>query len=184
MGIVLCPACRVANMDLAAVCHCCSAALPFNRLEVWGTGALRVKVEDDPGVLAACAETGRREARAAARAIQGAAWILVIRGTIMPFLIRHTPPGTLASLDPQSVQLISYCAAAVFVGLYFWARKDPFAAALAAILVYAGLSYPDLVDGTGILGKGIISKLVMLSVLGRALVAGIVHRLTRDPART
>jgi hypothetical protein len=118
----------------------------------------------------------RREARAAMQALRGAVVISLVRAIPMPLLIGSSPPGTFPGADPLDIQAWGYTQAALFGVLAIWAARDPLPPTLVALGFYVAISIPDFVNQTGFLAQGWISKLVMLSILGRGVIAGMLHR--------
>lgn len=106
-----------------------------------------------------------------------------VRGTVLPYLIAKSPPGTFGAVDPGTIQWNSYWMAALFAAAALWASIDPLLPSITALTLYIALAIPDLLNAQGLLGKGVISKSVMLLILGRALVCGVLHRtLTARPS--
>lgn len=192
MAILKCPSCGVANADTARACHTCTAVLPAGRAATAGGSSGNYPDDRAPGWSVAASAARRHEARAASLALQGAAWILILRGTILPHLMTMTPEPRydadgvvvvaprmpFGDADPDDVRLASYAAAAAFVALCVWARRSPLAAAVTGLVLYAGLCLPDLMNGDGLLEKGLIGKSITLLAIARALVAGVMHTLT------
>jgi hypothetical protein len=116
-----------------------------------------------------------RERRTAAAALFTAAAMSLIRAFLLPWLIRIAPPNTFPGMDPQKLLIMSVCSMLLFGLLAMWALKEPFAPSAIALLFYIAISIPDLVNQQGFLAKGIISKMVMMTILLRALAAGLVH---------
>ena len=125
-----------------------------------------------------------RERRIAATALFTACVMCLIRAFLLPWLIRISPPNTFPGMDPQKLLLISVCSMLLFGSLALWALKEPLAPTAIALVFYIAMSIPDLVTQQGFLAKGIISKLVMITILLRALAAGLVHQFnTAEPRR-
>jgi len=127
----------------------------------------------EPGRLEA---ERKRYARSASRALISAALMLAVRGTILPFLILKVPTGILGNVDPSTIELNSYLAGGAITATCVWALSNPLLASVVSLIVYLAASAPDLIHGNGVLGKGLISKAVMLTILGRAVVCGVIHR--------
>lgn len=123
------------------------------------------------------------ESRKAARALRGAAMISAVRAILMPILISWAPPGTFPGADTLSIQVWGYLSAAIFLGLSIWATRDPLRSTLCAFAFYAMIAIPDILNNTGFLAQGWISKMVMSSILIRAIVAGMLHRSYTGCAR-
>lgn len=66
--------------------------------------------------------------------------------------------------------------AIIFYGLAFWARKQPFPAALTGLVIIVSLWTIDAVVDPANIAKGIIIKVIILAVLIKAVQAGLAHR--------
>jgi len=169
MPFIMCRTCRVANTDEQALCHCCGAKLP-GAGKASLSGGHTHPIEEGYRRI----EQGR-EASTASRCLLGAAIVLLIRGTAYPLLLRQIPYEMQLGLDPHVLRMLSYSAAACIFALFMLARTNPLPAALMAITIYLAICVPDIVNGQGWLGKGIVSKVIMAGPLCRALIAGIMH---------
>jgi hypothetical protein len=118
----------------------------------------------------------------ATKALISAAMLSIIRATIIPFLITRTPPGTLGQMNAQTIEMMGFFMALVFGIAAFYAMHKPMISVAVAFLLYLVISIPDLVNGHGVLGTGIISKGVMVLVLTRALIAGLQHQMMKRHA--
>jgi len=73
--------------------------------------------------------------------------------------------------------------AALFYGLAFWSRQQPFPAAVTGLVVLVTLWLIDFALDPASIARDIIIKAIILLVLIRAVQAGITHRkLTRQMA--
>jgi|SRR5690606_11986290 len=66
--------------------------------------------------------------------------------------------------------------AAVFFGLAWWCSRQPFAAAIVGLFVFAGLHLTAAVLDPSSIYKGIIIKVIVIVVLVRAVKAGFAYR--------
>ena len=122
-----------------------------------------------------------RERRVAAAALMSACTLSLVRAFLLPWLMRISPPNTFPGMDPQAIQTVGLWTAGLFLLLAAGATKDPLWPSIAALVFYLMMSMPDLLNQPGFLAKGIISKVVMLCILLRALAAGLVYRtMTSD----
>jgi hypothetical protein len=122
------------------------------------------------------------QCRYAARALFAAATMSAIRALLLPWLAAHAPPDTFPGLDADSARLIGLGQALFFVLAALWARKDPLPASIAALACYLAMAVPDILNNSGVLAQGLISKAVMTLILARALLAGVLHRTAYPPA--
>jgi hypothetical protein len=176
MPFVLCRNCRVANPDEQALCHCCGAKLPGARTASIAGGNAHPIEERYRRI------EQHREATTASRCLLGAAIVLLVRGTAYPLLLTQVPYEMNLGLDPQMLRMLSYSAAACIFALFMLARTNPLPAALMAVAVYIAICVPDIANGQGWLGKGIIGKVIMAGPLCRALISGMMHWL-HEPRR-
>jgi hypothetical protein len=127
------------------------------------------------------------QCRYAARALWAAATMSVIRALVLPWLVAHSPPDTFPGVDADATRLVGIGQGFFFGLLALWARKDPLTAAIAALACYLAMAVPDVVNNSGFLAQGLISKAVMTLILARALLAGVLHRTaypTFDPQKS
>jgi hypothetical protein len=179
LSFLYCPSCGLANSDTTQRCYACARVLigPVDTTSDAAGGASE-STENEPAYLA---PRRTRLARAASKALASAAIMSIIRGFLMPYLITRTPPGTFGSVDTFDLQIKAFGGAVAFGVAAVWALSDPLTPTLAAGAIYLGLAIPDAITGTGLLGKGLISKCVMLMVFGRALTAAIQHHWMKRP---
>jgi hypothetical protein len=137
------------------------------------------KYDMEADVADSRARLAARQANIAALTLVSAGFMSLVRALILPWLIAHSPANTFKGMDAHSIQMMGLAGFALFFLLAMWASKDPLPAVLAALIFYIGVSIPDLMVEGGILQKGIISKVVMLGILGRGLGAGVMHRCFR-----
>jgi hypothetical protein len=170
MSAIICPHCRVANSAFETLCHCCSGRLP----EVPGVKRPAEVARETPVQLIL---QKRKEARWAARILFGAAGMSALRGVIYPILIAQSPHGTFGNINVDELRIISYSLAVAFVALSLLARKTPLLASAIAMMIYLATAVPEVITGQGLIGRGLISKGVMVMILGRALLSGIYHNM-------
>jgi hypothetical protein len=117
------------------------------------------------------------QCRYAARALFAAATMSGLRAVILPWLVKHCPPNTFPGVDADTLLLMGFGQAVFFGLLAAWSFRDPLPPAITALVFFIGVSAPDVLNNTGFLAQGLISKFVMVTILGRALLAAIHHRL-------
>jgi hypothetical protein len=173
MSAVYCDSCNLANSRSAEVCHFCSAKLNTRPQGTAGT----ISNGDEAGYAAV---ERKQYAWLATKALISATILSFVRATIIPYLITKSPPGTLGQMDAQTVEMMGFFMAAVFGAAAFYAMQRPLISVAIAMTLYLTVSIPDFLQGHGILGRGVISKGVMMLVLTRALIAGMQHQLLKD----
>lgn len=85
--------------------------------------------------------------------------------------------GAVAPVGQGTFVLIAELAvAAVFFGLAWWSSRQPFAAAIVGLFVFAGLHLTAAMLDPLSIYKGIIIKVIVIVVLVRAVKAGFAYR--------
>jgi hypothetical protein len=64
----------------------------------------------------------------------------------------------------------------VFIGLFFWAKKNPFGASLTALIIYATSILVQAGMEPATLAKGIIIKVIIVLALVRGVQAGLAYK--------
>jgi hypothetical protein len=101
---------------------------------------------------------------------QGAMLVVAVVQMIAVLFLTMT-----AALDGVTT-VVMLLIAGVFFGLWVWAKHNPLAAAIVGLVVFLSLHLADaIVDPTALL-RGIVLKIIVIAILGRAIAAGIKHR--------
>ena len=123
--------------------------------------------------------------------------IFAVSGVVMYFLQASTTSEALANLDgmspdtvlepvngvvytvaelrslvvweSRSILAINLALAAAMVGLFFWAKKAPFPAIVAAAAVYAAVIVSNAVIDPATLLQGVVMKIIIVSFLARGI---------------
>jgi hypothetical protein len=99
-------------------------------------------------------------------------------GVIFYFAARSAPAGTAAQMTFASFFVMGI--GVVFFILYFWSRRQPLPANITGLVLYILMHLGDaLLDPTA-LSRGFIFKIIIISVLIRAIAAGMNHRALRQ----
>jgi hypothetical protein len=170
MAVLICPGCAVANSDSARWCHCCGRNFSPHAAVLTGL------ITDTHGYIK---PEQQYHARAARRALLSAAGACAVRAVALPWLIVHSPPRTFGSLDAESVQVNSFAMAAALYVCSLWALADPLVPSMLCLTLFVWLASPDLIHPAGLLSSGIITKVVLLILILRAVIAGLLHRMLR-----
>lgn len=177
-----------------AACPKCSAPLAGNEPFCTQCGGEVARARRGRPRLAS--ELRAKDLRNAGRWILGLAILFVVAGTWLGFKTRSDGQQGLANLSGRDAAevvevlgksmtiaelretievemvtsfLINYLLAAVFIGLYFWARKAPLPATITALCIYLAVQVLNAIVDPTTLIQGILIK--VLCVLG--LLAGI-----------
>ena len=66
--------------------------------------------------------------------------------------------------------------AALFYGLYFWARRNPLPAAIVGLTLFVTLHLIDAIADPTQLARGIIMKVIIVAMLVQAIQAGVKYK--------
>jgi hypothetical protein len=186
---IACPHCRALNPVGSAFCESCGKALPTG-----ATAGPRIIAGNQFATTAAGqklqSDELEKQAKKAAGALLAVAVVQTAFGALVYFLLQNAGPQAAAAA--QSTVVVVFGVAVIFWGLYFWARKAPFPAAIVGLVVYVTLWLLDLIvwavaisnhpgaAGTGAAAagpfNGIIIKIIIIAVLINAIKAGAKHR--------
>jgi hypothetical protein len=106
-------------------------------------------------------------------------WYLV-SGAIM-YLIMRKQFATKAELDMQ----LATCGGLflIHVGLYFWAKTAPLAAAVASLLLFVTVHTANAAMDPHTIYKGVVIKVAFVVILAKAIQAGLeIHRMRNQRA--
>jgi hypothetical protein len=157
-------------MDVESVCGKCKQPLASSEQFCSGCGADRHVEAHIRAVEATKLERARK-------------WILgigiwyLVSGLVMYLVLqdRLTDLGKQLLLYPA----IGLCA--IHIGLWAWAKKAPLAAAIVALVLFVSLHVTNAVLEPGSIYKGIVIKIIFVSILVKAIQAGYeVHRLRNE----
>jgi hypothetical protein len=170
-----CPHCGVTHSTESAYCTSCGKALPGST-----PGGPRVinnldELQTAPGRALQGAEL-RKELKKASGALLAVALLQTFFGGLLfvigPLAVGSKQAGTL----PPIVFVSVFGIAAIFFGLYIWARKKPFPAAIVGLVVFLTVHLLDALADPKALARGIIVKIIIVLVLARAVSAGAKYR--------
>jgi hypothetical protein len=74
--------------------------------------------------------------------------------------------------------------AAIHVGLFVWAKREPFAAAVVAMALFISVHLVNFILDPKTITQGIFIKVIFIVVLAQAISAGLAVRRMRAAART
>jgi hypothetical protein len=179
-----CPHCGAANPSGAAFCESCGKALPgavSTPRVITGTvqpmtGAGRSLVADDL----------HRTTKKAATALMWVAILQTFLGPVALYLqisrLERENPGMQYEIQPFAWATVLGIAA-VFWGLFLWARRNPLPAAIVGLIVFISIHALDAVLDPRTLAHGIFMKIIVIAVLSRAISAGVKHRRLLEEQR-
>jgi hypothetical protein len=170
-----CPHCGASQTAESAFCTSCGKALPSGT----PTGPRIVDniadLQTDAGRTLQGAEL-EKELKKATRALLAVAIMQVLFGGLLLVLSMATNAGDAVDLPGQSlpkslsaaVFVSVFTIGAIFFGLYFWARKSPFPAAIVGLVLFLTVHALDALASPAALGRGIIIKASRMSRLSVA----------------
>jgi zinc-ribbon domain len=180
-----CPHCSTPNADGSKFCVSCGRAVPA----ATRTGP-RILTDND---LASSSAGQTMQLAELARQIKPAINTLlvlgVLHGIIGAVLLVIFKSDT--SVDPSLGLMGGIVGAlgAIFLGLSFWARKNPLPASIAGLTIYVTVTAIDVImiitSNTAVsFGGGLLIRAFIIGALARAVSAAVKHRaLTRQMAQ-
>jgi hypothetical protein len=161
-----CVHCGETNTVGAMFCTSCGKALP-----VAGATPRIVQASEfaDTHVgQSVQAEALAKQTGLASKALLAVAVIqTVLGGVLAAMMMPETGPV---------VAVVVGAIAAAFYGLYFWSRRNPLPAAVCGLVLYITLLGLDAVADPAAIARGWLIKIIIISVLAKAISAGIKHR--------
>ena len=177
-----CPHCSAVNPGDAQYCETCGMAMPIPN---YGP-----RIVDNASFAATSAgrQLQSEELHKQARRAAGALMAVAIIQTIFTVILVGTAANSRGGAQ-SFVVIVLTVIAAIFWGLYFWARSQPLPAAIVGLVLYVTLKVLDVVaaisqgtightsstNGIGGLGIG-WPTIVIIVVLARAISAGLKYR--------
>jgi uncharacterized Zn finger protein (UPF0148 family) len=183
-----CPHCGSPNPAGSTFCGSCGKALPTAA----SSGGPRIVA----GAQFASTAAGQKlqsdelhkQAKRAAGALLAVAIIQTAFGALVVGVLEASGSPAAAKVVP-TLAVTVFGVAAIFWGLYFWARRSPFPAAIVGLVVYVSLWLLDLIAYASAASKsggktplgagpfnGIIVRIIIIVVLLNAIKAGARHR--------
>lgn len=174
MDALACPHCAAPNATNAMFCATCGKALP--------TPAAPPRIVDSAG--SAQTRLGQhlqveelaKQTKKAAGALLVVAILQAVFGTIILFMTRANASASRGEVNITVLAIVLYGIAALFLALALWARRSPFPAAIAGLVIFVTLHLVDALADPRTLLQGIVVKIVIIAILIRAISAGAKHR--------
>jgi hypothetical protein len=129
-----------------------------------------------PAPLPTLAESQRKSAhtqtvKSGRGAILAVAILQLLSGGVFFFLARNQESREAAS-GLMATSIVIFLLGSVFLGLWFWAKRAPFAAALVALALYVSFIALDAVLDPSQLARGFIIKILIIVGLSQAVKSG------------
>lgn len=108
----------------------------------------------------------------------------MIGGLVIVFVMTRAPAADRAEVPPPALYAALAAVSGLFFGLYWWSRKNPFPAAIAALVIYVSIWMLDVIADPSMICQGALIKVIVIIVLIRAVSAGVKYRrlLRQQPA--
>jgi heme A synthase len=169
--MIACPHCAAENLPDAAFCESCGKALPSS-----GSTGPRV-VTEASGTKSRLAtmhvlEDLRKQTKKAAGALLAVAILQAVFGAVIIMILKGNDQEV-----PPIVYISIFGIAVAFFGLFLWARKSPFPAAIAGLVLFVTLHGLEAVADPKSLANGWLVKLIIIVILVNAIKAGQKHRI-------
>ena len=168
-----CPHCEAANQSSSSFCESCGKALP----SLTSDGPRMVTEASMPSTSA-----GRQymalELQKHLKKSKTALLIVAIIQTIVGLLMFGVAKSSLQAGQsfPPVLFITIFGIAAIYFGLYAWARHQPLAAAIVGFTLFVTLHVLDAIADPTQLARGIFMKIIIAAMLVQAIQAGIKYR--------
>jgi hypothetical protein len=114
----------------------------------------------------------QKTARKAAGALLAVAILQAVFGGIVLAML----PDVVPQQQKTILMVTVFGIAAVFFGLFLWARVQPFPAAIVGLVLFVTFHLLDALADPTALARGIIVKVIVIVILAQAIKAGAQHR--------
>ncbi len=168
-----CPHCQVGVTEQALFCDQCGKAVRVEPGFPRFVDSTREFATSAAGQALQAAEL-LKQAKAAFGALLAVA-VLLGMGALLFWAVGQS--GTVPATDDlRATVLITGTLAALFFGLAFWARKQPFPAAVTGLTIFVTLQLVAAVMNPATIAPWLVFKVIIILVLVRAVKAGAQHR--------
>ena len=83
---------------------------------------------------------------------------------------------------PPAVTIAVLAIAFIFFALWFWSKKSPFPAAVAGLVIFITLHAIEAIADPTAIARGIIMKIIIISLLAKAVKAGVTYKKLTETA--
>lgn len=167
-GLARCIHCGQGNTAGAAFCHSCGKALPL-----YTTPRI---IEDGSFAESSVGQSMQLELLAKQAST---AWKALLAVAIIQTLGAIAFTALLMKELGPIVPVITFGIALTFWALCIWARRNPLPASVCGMIVFVTLIALDAIADPTQLVRGWLLKIIVISVLAKAISAGIKHRELR-----
>lgn len=182
-----CPKCNAVLAEGAAFCESCGAQIV--------EGTERKSAEPPRSRLGSLAEAQhKKHIKNGRTAIMAVAILILLSGIGFYFLqngeiareVRRVEAlpnmvvdqAVVAKLRTQikALLVVNIALAAAYLGLFFWARTNPFGAALTALILFVTLILVGAAVNPATIVQGWLVKIIVIGALASAVKSGLAHR--------
>jgi hypothetical protein len=170
---ISCPHCGTANQSAASFCEACGKALP-----TLTAAAPRIVTEAALPSTAAGRQLLGAELQKHLKKAKGALLTVAVMQTIFGALIIGVSKATLPAGEtvPAVLVITLVGIAAIFYGLYAWARRSPLPAAIVGLILFVTLHLIDALADPRQITRGLIVKVIIVAMLAQAIQAGVKYK--------
>lgn len=175
---ITCPHCGAANVPEAAFCESCGKALPTGA----ASGPRVVSATAMPATGAGRSMLSDELTKTMKRAATALMWVAILQTLLGPVLLfvqkaklERENPGMVYEVGPLAYAIV-FGIAALFWGLFFWARRSPLPAAIVGLVLFITLHVVDAVSDPMSLARGWLVKILVVVALWKAIQAGLQYR--------
>lgn len=178
MNDISCPHCGTMNPIGSRFCESCGKALPT------GTGGgprvvTKGEFAQNEAGQSLQAQELQKKMKSARGGLLAVAIIQIIFGAIFYFVISDSIQGSRGQITQADVNLavgVIGIIGAIYFGLWAWAKSAPFPAALTGLILYVTIWVGEIIMDPSAIMQGILVKIIIIAVLGKAVQAGLEYR--------
>ena len=178
MSDILCPHCGASNALGSSFCESCGKALPSG-----ANAGPRVVSKGEFATNRAGQSLQAKELKKQMKSARGGllavAIIQIVGGLLLYFVLSSMADEPRSMIDKDMVNIlpvITGVIAAIYFGLWAWAKSSPFPAALTGLILYATLWFGEVLYDPSAILNGILIKIIIIVVLVKAVQAGLAYR--------
>ena len=179
-----CPHCQSTNVPGSNFCESCGKALPTG-----GSGGPRIVskggfASNDAGQSLQASDL-KKKMNSARGGLLAVAIIQIIGGLLIYSLMSSAADNPRMQVDEDMLAILPIAIgviAAIYFGLWFWAKSSPFPAALTGLILYVTLWVGEILYNPEAIFQGILIKLIIVVVLSKAVQAGLEYRKLQQRA--
>lgn len=166
----VCPHCGAANQSHSSFCEACGKAMPST------AHSTPRMVTDSMASTSAGRQLVSDELQKNLKKAKNALLAVAIIQTLFGLLIFGVVKSRLPAGQAPVLLITLFGIAALFYGLYFWARRSPLPAAIVGLILFITLHLVDAIADPTQLARGLIMKIIIVVMLVQAIQAGVKYK--------